>query len=43
VIPVRHFTGLSGRIALHVFPRTGHMPQIEQKGDVARLLHELTR
>lgn len=43
VVPVRHFAGLPGRIALHVFPRTGHMPQIEQKGDVARLLHELTR
>lgn len=43
VVPARHFTGLPGRIALHVFPRTGHMPQIEQKGDVARLLRELTR
>ncbi|RIY02039.1 acetoin dehydrogenase dihydrolipoyllysine-residue acetyltransferase subunit [Aureimonas flava] len=43
VVPARHFAGLPGRIALHVFPRTGHMPQIEQKGDVARLLRELTR
>ena len=43
VVPARHFAGLPGRIALHLFPRTGHMPQIEQKGDVARLLRELTR
>ncbi|KTR05698.1 hypothetical protein NS365_09855 [Aureimonas ureilytica] len=43
VVPIRHFTGLPGRVALHVFPRTGHMPQIEQRADVARLLRELTR
>lgn len=43
VVPARHFIGLPGRIALHLFPRTGHLPQIEQKGDVARLLRELTR
>ena len=43
VVPVRHFTGLPGRVALHVFPRTGHMPQVEQRAEVARLLRELTR
>ncbi|WP_427025609.1 acetoin dehydrogenase dihydrolipoyllysine-residue acetyltransferase subunit [Aureimonas ureilytica] len=43
VVPARHFTGLPGRIALHLFPRTGHLPQIEQKGEVAPLLLELTR
>lgn len=43
VVPVRHFTGLPGRVALHVFPRTGHMPQFEQRAEVARLLRELTR
>ncbi|WP_062231841.1 acetoin dehydrogenase dihydrolipoyllysine-residue acetyltransferase subunit [Aureimonas sp. N4] len=43
VVPVRHFAGLPGRVALHVFPRTGHMPQFEQRAEVARLLRELTR
>ncbi|WP_062219721.1 acetoin dehydrogenase dihydrolipoyllysine-residue acetyltransferase subunit [Aureimonas sp. D3] len=43
VVPIRHFTGLPGRVALHVFPRTGHMPQFEQRAEVARLLRELTR
>lgn len=43
VVPIRHFTGLPGRVALHVFPRTGHMPQFEQRIEVARLLRELTR
>ncbi|ALN72427.1 acetoin dehydrogenase dihydrolipoyllysine-residue acetyltransferase subunit [Aureimonas sp. AU20] len=43
VVPVRHFTGLPGTLALHVFPRTGHMPQFEQRAAVARLLQELTR
>jgi pyruvate dehydrogenase E2 component (dihydrolipoamide acetyltransferase) len=43
VVPVRHFAGLPGRVALHVFPRTGHMPQFEQRAAVARLLQELTR
>jgi pyruvate dehydrogenase E2 component (dihydrolipoamide acetyltransferase) len=43
VVPARHFTGLPGRIALHIFARTGHMPQIEQRAEVARLLRELAR
>ncbi len=43
VVPVRHFTGLPGGVALHVFAGTGHMPQIERRAEVAKLLRELTR
>lgn len=43
VVPVRHFTGLPGTIALHVFAQTGHLPQMERRGDVARLLRQLAR
>ncbi|MBB3952468.1 acetoin dehydrogenase dihydrolipoyllysine-residue acetyltransferase subunit [Aureimonas jatrophae] len=43
VVSARHFAGLPGRIALHIFARTGHMPQIEQRAEVARLLRELVR
>jgi pyruvate dehydrogenase E2 component (dihydrolipoamide acetyltransferase) len=43
VVPVRHFGALPGMIALHVFPRTGHLPQIERRSEVARLLRRLVR
>lgn len=43
VVPLRHFTGLPGTVALHVFPATGHMPQIERRTELAKLLRELTR
>lgn len=43
VVPVRHFSGLPGAVALHVFPRTGHLPQMERRADVARLLRQLVR
>ncbi|KQT52425.1 hypothetical protein ASG62_14455 [Aureimonas sp. Leaf427] len=43
VVPSRHFTGLPGPIALHVFPQTGHLPQMERRGEVAKLLRQLVR
>jgi pyruvate dehydrogenase E2 component (dihydrolipoamide acetyltransferase) len=30
-------------IALHVFPRTGHLPQIERRSEVAQLLRRIVR
>ncbi|MBF9231914.1 acetoin dehydrogenase dihydrolipoyllysine-residue acetyltransferase subunit [Microvirga alba] len=41
VIPARHATGLPGAVAVHMFPATGHMPQLEQKRAVGRLAAEL--
>ncbi|WP_062205227.1 acetoin dehydrogenase dihydrolipoyllysine-residue acetyltransferase subunit [Aureimonas sp. AU12] len=43
VVPIRHFAGLPGTIALHVFARTGHLPQIERRTEVARLLRRHVR
>jgi pimeloyl-ACP methyl ester carboxylesterase len=34
---------LSGLIALHRFPRVGHMPHLEARREVARLIEELVR
>jgi pimeloyl-ACP methyl ester carboxylesterase len=42
ITPVRHAEGLSGLIALHRFPRVGHMPHLEARREVARLIEELT-
>jgi pimeloyl-ACP methyl ester carboxylesterase len=42
ITPARHAEGLSGLIALHRFPRVGHMPHLEARREVARLIEELT-
>jgi pyruvate dehydrogenase E2 component (dihydrolipoamide acetyltransferase) len=43
IIPSRHAAGLPGTVALHLFPATGHMPQLEQRHAVGRLAAELAR
>ena len=43
IIPPRHMAGLPGTIAQHLFPGVGHMPQIEAREPVARLLVEHLR
>ena len=43
IIPPRHLAGLPGTIAQHLFPGVGHMPQIEARDPVARLLAEHLR
>ena len=43
IIPAEHAAGLSGLIALHRFPRAGHMPHLEARREVARLIGELVR
>ena len=41
ITPAHHAEGLSGLIALHRFARVGHMPHLEARGEVARLIEEL--
>jgi pyruvate dehydrogenase E2 component (dihydrolipoamide acetyltransferase) len=41
ITPPRHMEGLSGLIALHRFAHVGHMPHIEARREVARLIEEL--
>ncbi len=43
IIPSRHAAGLPGNVAVHLFPATGHMPQIEQRHAIGRLAAELAR
>lgn len=43
IIPARHAAGLPGTVAVHLFPATGHMPQIEQRHAIGRLAAELAR
>ena len=43
ITPAHHAEGLSGLIALHRFPRIGHMPHLEARHEVARLIEELAR
>jgi pimeloyl-ACP methyl ester carboxylesterase len=43
ITPGHHAEGLSGLIALHRFPRIGHMPHLEARREVARLIEELAR
>jgi pyruvate dehydrogenase E2 component (dihydrolipoamide acetyltransferase) len=43
ITPARHAEGLSGLIALHRFPRIGHMPHLEARREVASLIEELAR
>jgi pyruvate dehydrogenase E2 component (dihydrolipoamide acetyltransferase) len=41
--PAHHADGLSGLIALHRFAHVGHMPHLEARRDVARLIEELVK
>jgi pimeloyl-ACP methyl ester carboxylesterase len=43
ITPAHHAEGLSGLIALHRFPRIGHMPHLEARREVAKLIGELAR
>jgi pimeloyl-ACP methyl ester carboxylesterase len=43
ILPVRQAEGLNGLIALHRLARVGHMPHLEARAEVARLLTELAR
>jgi pyruvate dehydrogenase E2 component (dihydrolipoamide acetyltransferase) len=43
VIPHSQFSGLPGTVGIHRFGGLGHMPQLEDRASVARLLRELVR
>lgn len=43
VIPAAHAGGLPGEVAVHVFANTGHMPQLEQREKIMRILDEMIR
>ncbi|MEM9196665.1 MAG: alpha/beta fold hydrolase, partial [Pseudomonadota bacterium] len=40
IIPWRHALAAPGRVALHLFDRVGHLPQIEARDEIAGLLAE---
>lgn len=43
IIPANQSQGLPGEVALHVFPATGHMPQVERREQVLKILLEMAR
>jgi pyruvate dehydrogenase E2 component (dihydrolipoamide acetyltransferase) len=43
ITPPHHVEGLSGLIALHRFAHVGHMPHLEARREVARLIEELAK
>jgi pimeloyl-ACP methyl ester carboxylesterase len=43
ITPAHHAEDLSPLIALHRFPKIGHLPHFEARRDVARLIEELAR
>ena len=43
ITPPHHVEGLSGLIALHRFAHIGHMPHLEARREIARLIEELVR
>lgn len=43
IIPAAHAGRLPGEVAVHVFANTGHMPQLEQREKVIRILGEMIR
>jgi len=43
VIPATHAAGLPGEIGVHLFAATGHMPQLEQREKIMRILGEVSR
>ncbi|MGH6861540.1 MAG: acetoin dehydrogenase dihydrolipoyllysine-residue acetyltransferase subunit [Phyllobacterium sp.] len=42
IIPAAHAGGLPGEIAVHLFAHTGHMPQLEQREKLMRILREVS-
>lgn len=43
IIPASHGAGLPGEIALHMFGQTGHMPQLERREAVMRILKDVSQ
>ncbi len=43
IIPVSHAHGLPGKVGVHIFPRCGHMPQIEERAAVLGIIAECAR
>ncbi|MBC8129839.1 MAG: alpha/beta fold hydrolase [Rhizobiaceae bacterium] len=43
IIPARHTSGLPGTVGLHLFPQVGHMPHLEVRDAVGKLLGEHIR
>jgi pimeloyl-ACP methyl ester carboxylesterase len=43
IIPASQSQGLAGEVALHVFAATGHMPQVERREQVLKILLEMAR
>ena len=43
IMPAHHAENLGGLVAVHCFPKIGHMPHFEARREVARLIEELAR
>jgi hypothetical protein len=43
IMPSHQMEGLSGLIALHRFAHIGHMPRLEARREVAKLIEDLVR
>jgi pyruvate dehydrogenase E2 component (dihydrolipoamide acetyltransferase) len=43
MMPIHHAEGLSGLVALHRFAHVGHIPHLEARREVAKLIEELVR
>lgn len=43
IIPASHVQGLPGEVGVHVFLKCGHMPQLEQRDAVLRIIAECSR
>ena len=43
ITPAHHAENLSGLVALHRFAKIGHMPHLEARREIARLIEELAR
>ncbi len=43
IIPASQVAGLPGEVALHMFGQTGHMPQLERREAVMRILKEVSQ
>ena len=43
IIPASHVQGLPGEVGVHVFQKCGHMPQLEQRDAVLRIIAECSR
>ena len=41
IVPVAHADGLAGRVPVHIIEEAGHLPHLEQPGEVNRLLRAL--